>query len=214
MSHNPTAVVQSEEQLILAGQRGEERALETLFGRCRRVLYRTARRMLDSPEEAEDAVQDGLLSAFRGLARFEGRSQFSTWLTRCVINAALIHQRSSRARPTVSLEGKSREDEQPVTERLVDFSPSPEEIYAGKELEKILQQNLLELSSLLRAVVVLRTVEGYSTGEAAKKLGVTEQRIKGQLWRARRQLADRLGPRLCLNRVRGDRDKERVPRPT
>jgi len=210
MSHTTTALVQSEEQLILAGQRGEERALQTLFGRCHRALYRTARRMLDSPEEAEDAVQDGLLSAFRGLARFERRSQFSTWLTRCVINAALIRRRSSQARPTVPLEGRSCEDELPVTERLVDFSPSPEEIYAAKELEEILQQNLLGLSPLLRAVVVLRAVQGYSTGEVAKKLGVTEQRIKGQLWRARRQLADRLGPRLCLNRVRGDRDKERV----
>src|SRR5713226_3522045 len=79
----------NEELLIRKGLRGDEEALETLFTRHKRTLFQTALRLLGNAEDAEDALQDGLLSAYRNLKRFEGRSQFSTWLTRIVINAAL-----------------------------------------------------------------------------------------------------------------------------
>ena len=90
----------NETKLIRAGQRGDEQAVETLFRRYQRPLFQTALRVLGNTEDAEDALQDGLLSAYRNLNRFEGRSQFSTWLTRIVINAALMRRRSaSRVRP-------------------------------------------------------------------------------------------------------------------
>src|SRR5713226_4082443 len=82
------AIQLDEEKLIRAGQRGDERAVEALFRRYQRPLFQTALRVLGNTEDAEDALQDGLLSAYRNLGRFEGRSQFSTWLTRIVINAA------------------------------------------------------------------------------------------------------------------------------
>src|SRR5438552_1631561 len=97
MTYNPTQMPPSEKKLIRAGQRGDTQALETLFSRYQRPLYQTALRVLGSPEEAEDAVQDGTLSAFRNLKRFEGRSQFSTWLTRTVIHPALMRRRASKA---------------------------------------------------------------------------------------------------------------------
>jgi hypothetical protein len=80
------AIQGSEEKLIRAGQRGDHQAVETLFRRYQRPLFQTALRVLGNTEDAEDALQDGLLSAYRNLKRFEGRSQFSTWLTRIVIN--------------------------------------------------------------------------------------------------------------------------------
>src|SRR5215467_2447608 len=83
----------SEEKQIRAGQRGDHQAVETLFRRYQRPLFQTALRVLGNTEDAEDALQDGLLSAYRNLKRFEGRSQFSTWLTRIVINAALMRRR-------------------------------------------------------------------------------------------------------------------------
>ena len=198
---NPTQMPPSEEKLIRAGQRGDTQALETLFSRYQRPLYQTALRVLGSPEEAEDAVQDGMLSAFRNLKRFEGRSQFSTWLTRIVINAALMRRRSSKARPAIPLEDTTREDELPAAERFADNRPSPEQLYVGTELREILQENLEELSPLLRTAFVLREMEGYSTDEAAKKLGVTENTLKARLWRARHQLAERLSRR--LRRIQG-----------
>ena len=186
----------NEENLIRAGQRGDHQAVETLFRRYRRPLLQTALRVLGNAEEAEDALQDGLLSAYRNLKRFEGRSQFSTWLTRIVINAALMRRRSQKARPAVSLDDTTHEDALSVAERFADDAPNPEQVFAGTELREMIRENLDELSPVLRTAFVLREVEGYSTGEAARKLGVTENTLKARLWRARHQLAERLGQRL------------------
>lgn len=186
----------SEARLIRAGQKGDAQAVETLFRRYHRPLFQTALRVLGNTEDAEDALQDGLLSAYRNMKRFEGRSQFSTWLTRIVINAALMRRRSMKARPAVSLDEPPREDELPITERFAADEPNPEQVFAGTELREMISENLDELSPLLRTAFVLREVEGYSTGEAAKKLGVTENTLKARLWRARHQLAERLSQRL------------------
>src|ERR1700723_2542184 len=193
-----TAVVTqfSEDKLIRAGQKGACEAVETLFRPYQRPLFQTALRVLGNTEDAEDALQDGLLSAYRNMNRFEGRSQFSTWLTRIVINAALMRRRSAKARPAVSLDEPPREDELPVVERFAAKGPDPEQVFAGTEIREMISENLDELSPLLRTAFVLREVEGYSTGEAAKKLGVTENTLKARLWRARHQLAERLGRRL------------------
>lgn len=186
----------NEARLIRAGQKGDAQAVETLFRRYQRPLFQTALRVLGNTEDAEDALQDGLLSAYRNLRRFEGRSQFSTWLTRIVINAALMKRRSAKARPAISLDEPPRDDELPAAERFADDSPNPEQLYTGTELREMINENLDQLSPLLRSAFVLREVQGYSTGEAAKKLGVTENTLKARLWRARHQLADRLGRRL------------------
>ncbi len=192
----------SEEKLIRAGQRGDHEAVETLFRRYHRPLFQTALRVLGNTEDAEDALQDGLLSAYRNLKRFEGRSQFSTWLTRIVINAALMRRRSAKARPAISLDEPPREDELPAAERFADDGLTPEQVFANTEIREMLSENLDQLSPLLRTAFVLREVQGYSTGEAAKKLGVTENTLKARLWRARHQLAEKLGRR--LRRMRDD----------
>ena len=196
------AIPGSEEKLIRAGQRGDHQAVETLFRRYQRPLFQTALRVLGNTEDAEDALQDGLLSAYRNLKRFEGRSQFSTWLTRIVINAALMRRRSAKARPAISLDEPPREDELPATERFADDGLTPEQVFANTEIREMLSENLDQLSPLLRTAFVLREVQGYSTGEAAKKLGVTENTLKARLWRARHQLAEKLGRR--LRRMRDD----------
>ena len=186
----------NEAKLIQAGQRGDQQAVEALFRRYHRPLFQTALRVLGNTEDAEDALQDGMLSAYRNLQRFEGRSQFSTWLTRIVINAALMRRRSAKARPAASLDESPREGELPVAERFADDGLNPEQVFAGTELREMINENLDELSPLLRKAFVLREVQGFSTGEAAKKLGVTENTLKARLWRARHQLAERLGRRL------------------
>src|SRR5437868_6945298 len=157
----------NEENLIRAGQRGDEQAVEALFRRYQRPLFQTALRVLGNTEDAEDALQDGLLSAYRNLKRFEGRSQFSTWLTRIVINAALMRRRSAKARPAVSLDETPREDELPATERFADDGLTPEQVFANTEIREMISENLDELSPLLRTAFALREVQGYSTGESA-----------------------------------------------
>jgi RNA polymerase sigma-70 factor (ECF subfamily) len=113
-----------------------------------------------------------------------------------VINAALMRRRSAKARPAISLDEPAREDELPAAERFASGDLNPEQVFAGTELREMINSDLAELSPLLRTAFVLREVEGYSTGEAAKKLGVTENTLKARLWRARHQLSERLKRRL------------------
>jgi len=189
----------NEDQLIRLGQEGDPQALDTLFGRYTRALYKAALRLLGNPQDAEDALQDGLLSAYRNLPRFEGRSKFSTWLTRIVINAALMRRRSQRARPAVSIDDVPHEDGLPLSERVADENPGPEQLYRGKELHALVEQDLAGLSPALRLAFVLREVEGLSTAEAARTLGVSPNTLKARLWRARRYLTEALSRRLRGN---------------
>ncbi len=184
---------QSEAQLIDRGLSGDARALDALFARNNRALYQTALRVLGNPEDAEEALQEGLLSAYRNLPRFERRSQFSTWLTRIVINAALMRRRSKRARPAVSLDEVVSEGDLPLADRFADASPNPEQLYAGTELGDRMNKKLAEISPLLRTAFWLREIEGLSAEEAAQVLGVSRNTLKARLWRARQELAARLG---------------------
>ncbi len=201
LNTQPATISQGEEELIREGLRGNQNALDQLFGRYSRALYPTALKLMGNPEDAEDALQDGLLSAFRNLRRFEGRSQFSTWLTRIVINAALMRLRSKRAHPAASIDAGSNADadEPAPAESIADRAPGPEEIYAQKELREIFERNLQGLSPTLRSAFVLRDVEGLSTEEAAQTLGVPEGTLKSQLHRARLQLTSLLRTALGLD---------------
>jgi len=190
---------QSEEQLIDRGLKGDARSLDALFARNTRTLYQTAFRVLGNPEDAEEALQEGLMSAYRNLPRFERRSQFSTWLTRIVINAALMRRRSKRSRPAVSLDEVVTEGELPLADRFADDGPNPEQLYAGTELGDRTNKKLAEISPLLRTAFWLREIEGLTAEEAARVLGVSRNTLKARLWRARQELAARLGLSLDTN---------------
>jgi RNA polymerase sigma-70 factor (ECF subfamily) len=180
--------------LIRRAVSGDQDALEKIFSRHSPALYQTALRLVGTPEEAEDVLQEGMLNAFRNLRRFEGRSQFSTWLTRIVINAALMRLRSRRARPVVSLDEKlSSEDDATFADQFADEGPNPEQVYAREELRDILHRHLSRLSPVLRTAFLLREVQGLSTQEAAESLGVSEGTLKARLHRAKRQLANLFG---------------------
>jgi RNA polymerase sigma-70 factor (ECF subfamily) len=92
-----------DEHFVRMAIEGDHAALESVFTQYRDRLYQTALRLCGNPEDAEDALQDGLLSAFRNLRHFQGRSQFSTWLTRIVINATLMRIRQRGNRVMISL---------------------------------------------------------------------------------------------------------------
>ena len=184
--------LRDEQRLIRLGLKGNQAALEALFARHSGALYQSALKLLGNPEDAEDALQEGMLSAFKNLRRFEGRSKFSSWLTRIVINAALMRLRSQRAHQTVSADQPLGEAELTLAEQLADPAPDPERLYARKELRRLLDRNLTELSPDMRTAVLLRDIEGLSTQEAAEALGVPENTLKSRLHRARLQLAEQI----------------------
>ena len=185
-------ILRDEQGLIRLGLKGNQAALEALFARHSGALYQSALKLLGNPEDAEDALQEGMLSAFKNLRRFEGRSKFSSWLTRIVINAALMRLRSQRAHQTVSADQPLGEAELTLAEQLADPAPDPERLYAREELRRLLDRNLTELSPEMRTAVLLRDIEGLSTQEAAEALGVLENTLKSRLHRARLQLAEQI----------------------
>jgi len=199
-----------EERLIQAGQRGDMQALNALFNSHQRALFHSALGILGNPQDAEDALQDGLLCAFRNLKSFKGRSQFSTWLTRVVINAALMRRRSQAVRPGAATTEPRNGDELPITERLVSKSLNPEQLFGRSEIRGIIQDHLDELAPILRTAFVLRKIREYSTSETAKMLRVSEETLKGRLWRARRELTRRVS-RSLLRGVHAPPDYEYEP---
>jgi RNA polymerase sigma-70 factor (ECF subfamily) len=191
----------SEEALVRASRRGDEQAIETLFRRYQRQLLGAARRILGNTEDAEDALQDGLLSAYRNVRRFEGRSKFSTWLTRIVVNAALMRRRRSTGLRVTSLDAEHPESHLPLSERLQAEDPDPEQLFAHTELKEMIQSNVGRLSSPVLTAFVLCGIEEYSQEEAAKRLGITLTAMKARMFRARYKLAESLGPRLERQRT-------------
>ncbi len=173
------------DRLLGLALNGNREALDRLFAPHMRALHRVARRLLRSPQDAEDALQDGLLAAFQHLREFQGRSQFSTWLTRIVINAALMRLRKSRARIVTSIDQEPDQDHRPLAGRIADPRPNPEQMCAQKEQVQILKQSWQSLPAVHRSALWLRYVQGMSTGEAAEALGVAEGTLKARLHRSR-----------------------------
>jgi len=173
---------------------GDPDALSSLFDQDAGKLYRTALLVLRNKEDAQDALQDGLLSAYMNLRSFEGRSQFATWLTRVVRNAALMNRRRLRARPFLPLDDFTA-DVVPRASIGTGPSPDPEELFARSETRSAVLDAINQLPPALRSAFRLRHIQGLSTLEAARAEGVNANVIKSRLWRARKQLVSLLNKR-------------------
>src|SRR6202022_4217577 len=167
------------------GGRAEE--LDSGVSRYLPMFYKRAFRFLGNMPDAEDAVQDALLSAYKHLRQFRGQAQLSTWLTTIVTNAARIKLRR-RAR-YLSLDEEQGEDGLTFSERLPDSKPSPEELCSAAEARDQLVEGVRQLSPKLRRAFQLRDIDGLTTKEAAHVLGVPQGTVKAQLARARAKLA-------------------------
>jgi RNA polymerase sigma-70 factor (ECF subfamily) len=193
-----------QQELLSQALSGCRTSLETLLTQDSNRLYRTVYRLLGNREDTEDVLQEGMFNASRNLQNFQGRSKFSTWLTRIVINAALMHRRRERTRPMVSLD-ESAEGELSAEERFASDEPNPEQLCARIEFLRDFEDNLERLSPLQRQAFALSQLEGLSAGEAAKTLGVSRSAIKTRIQRARRQLANNLrrrGPAQVFHQMR------------
>jgi RNA polymerase sigma-70 factor (ECF subfamily) len=163
--------------------------LEDAVSRYLPTLYRRAYRYVGDPHDAEDAVQDALLSAYKHLDQFQGTAKMTTWLTTIVTNSALTQLRKKPRQPIVSLdERESEERNQCGLDRLADHRPSPERECIRSEQHGYLMQFVTALSPALRNVIQLRVLDGLTTSEAAHILGVSNGTVKVQVSRARSKL--------------------------
>jgi RNA polymerase sigma-70 factor (ECF subfamily) len=152
-------------------------------------LFHCAFSVLRNREDAEDALQDGLLSAYGNLKSFEGRSRFSTWLTRIVINAALMKRRKRCATPSLSLDGILLDDPNAHPTQIADARPGPEQAAALAQTNELLQEGINKLPPRLRLALQLRDVENLSNREAALVAGIDTSAIKSRTSRARKHMA-------------------------
>lgn len=173
-------------ELLRAHVAGDPQAFGDLVRRHRDRLWAVALRTIGDREEAADAVQDALLSAHRGAARFRGDSAVTTWLHRIVVNACLDRIRRRQAHPTVPLPDGNRSDDGPT-------GPEPAAPVQDHDTALVVRAALAALPAEQRAALVLVDVQGFPVIEAAEILGVAEGTIKSRCARGRARMALALG---------------------
>jgi RNA polymerase sigma-70 factor (ECF subfamily) len=182
------AVFMEGERAVRNGALSERaQELDAVVSRYLPMFYQRAFRFLGNMPDAEDAVQDALLSAYKHLGQFRGQAQLSTWLTTIVTNAARMKLR--RRSSDLSLDEEQGEDGVTFSERLSDSKPSPEEVCSAAEARGQLVEVVRQLSPKLRRTFQLRDIDGLTTKEAALVLGIPHGTVKAQLARARAKLA-------------------------
>jgi RNA polymerase sigma-70 factor, ECF subfamily len=181
--------------LVQLAQAGEASAFCELLGRHLPTIRRAAISILKNVDDAEDAIQEASLRAFRGIESFDGRSSFSTWLTRIAINCCLMQLRQKRTKPTDSLD-ELVENSGPSVAALVDSYPTPEEEYARTELRQRLRRALWALPERLRGAAHDHLLEDITISESASRQGSTKAATKSRRLRARARLSRSLSREL------------------
>lgn len=162
-------------------------ALEELMRRFNQKLFRVARSILKNDADAEDALQDAYLQAYRHMGGFRGDAQLNTWLTRIVINQALMRLRAGkRDRAVLSFsQGTADEGRDLAAEVADDKAESPTDAAFRAEIRQLLERHIDALPLSMRTVLVMRDVEEMSVQETADSLGIPPATVRTRLFRAR-----------------------------
>ena len=184
----PTA----EQILVVAAKNGDEQAFETLFKRHQQKVLRIVLRYTRVREDAEDIVQQSFHKAFVHLYRFEGKSSFSTWLTRIAINEALMFLRSIGAVREVSIDDRGQAEANPPGLGIPDSRQDPEASYLERERAGLLLSMLQSLRPRMRQALELRELAEFSTEQTARQMGLSVGAVKSRIFHGRKKLRERL----------------------
>jgi len=172
---------------------GDPVAFEALMRQYNARLFRVARAILRDDAEAEDAVQDAYLNAFRHMREFQGEALLATWLTRIVINEALMRlRRRKRENVVVPFSSADHPDDGATSEVADEAAESPVDTTLRAELRRLLEKTIDELPVAFRTVFVMREVEDMSVEETARCLGIPPATVRTRQFRARALLRARL----------------------
>ncbi|UXU90076.1 RNA polymerase sigma factor [Burkholderia sp. S-53] len=197
----PPVPLSEEDDRTLAARvaSGERAAFEQLMRRYNRRLYRLARATLRDDAEAEDALQDAYLAAFRAIARFRGDASLSTWLSRLVLNECHTRQRRGARRDTIApMVGLPAIADFERNIMDPDQNDSPDQELMRSELRALLERKLDALPEAFRIVFVMRCVEEFSVEETAACLGIPEATVRSRHFRARSLLRESLAREIDL----------------
>ena len=181
---SPATVSPTDEEVVARVCAGDTQTFEILMRRYNQRLFRAARAILQNDADAEDAVQQAYLNAYRHLGQFEGRAKFSTWLTRIAVYEALTRRRNR------DKSGAAGDEMQ--FKHVASAAPDPERQAYVVQLGALLEAALAALPDSYRRVFMLREVDGLNTAEAALQLRVSEGTVKTRLHRAKHLLQRRL----------------------
>ncbi len=183
---------ESDAELARRISNGDHRAFELLMRRHNRAMFRTARAILRDDAEAEDAVQEAYLQAYRTIGGYRGDARLSTWLARIVANEAFMRLRKHARRSAILplQPAMAAEDINQVAEESMDRDP--ETAARRAEIRKILEERIDALPEAYRAVFMLRAVEEYSVEETAAVLQIPEATVRTRFFRARSLLREGL----------------------
>lgn len=184
----------------LAGRaaQGDAPAFEAIMRRHNRLLFRTARSILNSDAEAEDALQDAYLHAWRALGSFRAESKLSTWLVRIVINESLgrLRRRGAQVLPLdATIDTGDTQEEDTMADDPVH---RPDRAAMRSEMRRLLEASIDTLPEVFRTVFMLRAVEELSVEEVAVALGLPEATVRTRYFRARGLLREGLARNLDL----------------
>jgi RNA polymerase sigma-70 factor, ECF subfamily len=178
--------------LVAAAKLGDRRAFEILVEHHEQRLLFFALRMTRNREDAEDVVQQSFQKAFTHLDKFEGKSSFSTWLTRVAINEALMLLRKGSGSREVPIEVASGNEETISAPEIPDSGPGPEDSYSQRERKRILFAAMNRLTPGVRKAIELRELNELSTVETARVMGLSVQAVKGRIFNGRKKLRQTL----------------------
>ncbi len=181
-----------EAALVERAKSGETAAFTELVRRYDKKIFRMAKQITQSDEDAEDVLQEALFKAYTHLKDFQGNSKFYTWIVRIAVNEALMKLRKRKSDRTVSLDEELDTGEETVTREIAVWDGDPEQRYSQEELRVILDDAIKSLKPSFRTVFVLRDVEELSTEETADTLGLSIPAVKSRLLRARLELREKL----------------------
>lgn len=173
---------------------GDLDALQILMRRHNQTLYRTARSILKDDAEAEDAVQESYLLAYRAINKFRGDAKLATWLVRIVVNESIGRMRKRKRRAEViELSGDSAQHGEDTEVNMNEVSPEqPEHAALRMETRRLLEAKIDQLPDAFRTVFVLRALEEMSVEEAATCLDIPEATVRTRYFRARGLLREAL----------------------
>ncbi len=182
-------VASTDEELVRLSAGGDRRAFEALVSRHGEALFRYASRTCGSERDGEDALQDGLLAAWRGAGTFRAEASARTWLFQVVIHACRRRHRKRAGEP-------ERHDALEAADAVASEQQGADERVAAGEMAAVLERALAAMDDEAREVLLLRDVEGLSGEETALALGIGLAAMKSRLHRARMDLKERVGATL------------------
>ena len=178
----------------LAGRaaKADSGAFEIIMRRYNQLLFRTARSVLKTDEETEDALQEAYLSAWRAIGTFRAEARLSTWLVRIVLNEALgrVRKRSGNVVSLDMVAGSVLNE--PGVSMEADIDEQPDRAAGRAELRRLMEQRIDDLPETFRTVFMLRAVEEQTAEEVAEMLGIPEATVRTRFFRARSMLRESL----------------------